>query len=256
MRVELVTGEPIEITTVAERPELAGKPFDAGEWPKFMEHNQVSEAFFWRLLSTFPEVCLIATTENGAVVANAHAVRLARTETWREQLPSGGWEQVVVQAFRDVDREVTPDLACALNISVATHLQRNGLAGLMLDQLRSAARAAGAVELLAPVRPTWKHHEPRTPIAEYAERTRADGLPFDPWLRTHVRTGGQLAGIASTSWVIAASLAQWRGWTGLPFDRTGDVEVTGGLVPVKCDVAFDQAVYVEPNIWVRHDLRT
>ena len=43
-------------------------------------------------------------------------------------------------------------------------------------------------------------------------------------------------------------------WTGLPFDTTGDVIVPKALVPVHVDVTHDHAVYVEPNVWVQHDL--
>lgn len=51
---------------------------------------------------------------------------------------------------------------------------------------------------------------------------------------------------------IAGSLAEWRGWTGLPFDTTGDVEVPDALVPVHCSLEHDHAVYVEPGVWVHH----
>lgn len=51
---------------------------------------------------------------------------------------------------------------------------------------------------------------------------------------------------------VSGSLAQWRDRTGLPFDRDGEVEVPGALVPVRCDIAFDRAVHVEPNVWIRH----
>ena len=82
--------------------------------------------------------------------------------------------------------------------------------------------------------------------------TREDGLPADPWLRTHVQAGAQIIGVAPRSMVITGSLEQWRTWTGLPFDASGPVRVPGALVPVHCDVAADLAVYVEPNVWVRH----
>ncbi|MEV6286250.1 hypothetical protein [Kribbella sp. NPDC051770] len=54
--------------------------------------------------------------------------------------------------------------------------------------------------------------------------------------------------------VIAGTLGEWRAWTGLPFDRTGPVLVPKALAPVMCDAEHDHAVYVEPNVWVRHDL--
>ena len=122
--------------------------------------------------------------------------------------------------------------------------------------LRQAVCDAGLEVLDAPVRPTDKHLEPQTSMAEYVGRVRADGLPCDPWLRAHVRAGGEIAGLAPASWVVAGSLGEWRSWTGLPFDLNGPVEVAGGLVPVDCDVAADRAVYVEPNVWVRHEFST
>ena len=45
-----------------------------------------------------------------------------------------------------------------------------------------------------------------------------------------------------------------RAWTGLPFDRTGEVIVPGVLVPAHFKAEHDHAVYVEPNVWVRHEL--
>lgn len=242
---------PVEITTVADRPELANADIDVHGWPEFMRHNRVSEAYFGQVPSTFPETCLIATVGD-RVVADAHAVQFAR----RSDFPPGGWEQVVVWAFTDVRRGVRPDSACALNISVAQDCQNQGIAALMLAALRQAAADAGLDVLDAPVRPTHKQLEPRTSMAEYAARTGADGLPCDPWLRTHVRAGGKISGLAPASWVVAGSLAEWRSWTELPFDRSGSVEVGGGLVPVDCDVAADRAVYVEPNVWVRHEFST
>jgi hypothetical protein len=53
---------------------------------------------------------------------------------------------------------------------------------------------------------------------------------------------------------MAGSTAQWREWTGLPFDTTGPVTVPEALIPVQCDVAQDYAVYCEPCVWVHHRL--
>lgn len=104
------------------------------------------------------------------------------------------------------------------------------------------------------MRPSAKHLEPRTPIEEYVRRLRPDGLPHDPWLRVHVRVGGVVESVAPASMTVSGSLDQWRAWTGLPFDRAGDVEVPKALVPVHCVPEQGYAVYVEPNVWVRHIL--
>ncbi|WP_460652699.1 N-acetyltransferase [Kribbella endophytica] len=255
MKHLLAAGRAVEITTIAQRPELAGAEIDVGGWSEFMRHNRISEAYFWQTLAAFPETCLIATAEDGSAVADAQAVQLRLGGPDRAELPAGGWEQAVVWAFADARRHVVPNAACALNISVARDFQGLGLAGLMLSALRDAVADAGLADLVAPVRPTRKHLEPRTSMAEYAGRVREDGLPCDPWLRTHVRVGGRIAGVAPTSWLVSGSLEEWRSWTGLAFDHDGAVEVPGALTTVHCDVGSGSAVYVEPNVWVRHALR-
>ncbi len=55
--------------------------------------------------------------------------------------------------------------------------------------------------------------------------------------------------------VMAGTLDEWRERTGLPFDEPGEVVVPGALTTVLCRPDLDVAVYVEPNVWVRHRLR-
>ncbi len=157
-------------------------------------------------------------------------------------------------AFSDLRRGIAPDTVSAIEITVATDRQGEGLSGRMLAAMRDNARTRGSAEAVAPVRPNGKPAEPDTPIHEYAYRTREDGLPYDPWLRVHVRAGGVIDSVAPLSMTITGSLPQWRAWTGLPFDTPGPVHVPGALTPVHCAPEEGYAVYVEPNVWVRHAL--
>jgi hypothetical protein len=129
-----------------------------------------------------------------------------------------------------------------------------GLSGELVRAAMRTVASHGYTTLVAPVRPTEKHHHPQAAMSEYAARTRADGLPADPWLRVHARLGGTIVGMAPRSMTISGTLEEWREWTGLPFDSTGPISLPGGLVPVQCDAVHGTAVYTEPNVWVRHDL--
>ncbi|MEO7235617.1 MAG: N-acetyltransferase, partial [Lapillicoccus sp.] len=126
---------------------------------------------------------------------------------------------------------------------------------LMLEAMGARAVGAGLLDLFGPVRPTGKHEVPHVPMADYALATRHDGLPADPWLRVHVRMGGRIVTVAPSSMVIPGTLREWREWTGLPFDRSGDLVVPFACNPVHVSVEQEHAVYVEPNVWVHHDLR-
>lgn len=93
-------------------------------------------------------------------------------------------------------------------------------------------------------------------MTEYVRRAGSDGLPADPWLRTHVRIGGRLVRLCPLSMTIAGTLADWREWTGLPLATSGLLDIPGALVPVHVSVEQDHAVYVEPNVWMHHQVRS
>jgi hypothetical protein len=238
-----------------QRPDLIDRVYEVdGTWPDFMGRDPVANALYWQVAAAFPQLCAVATDDSGAVVAAGRALQFALDLPGRGELPDGGLDRVTIWAFRDRLDGQAPDTASAVEILIGRAHQGSGLSHRMLAALRDAARAAGLSRLVAPVRPNAKHRYPHLPMAEYITMTRPDGLPADPWLRVHVRAGGRILRVAPASMVMVGSLAQWRSWTGLPFDRTGDVIVPEALVPVHCDTDHDHAVYVEPNVWVEHDL--
>jgi hypothetical protein len=118
--------------------------------------------------------------------------------------------------------------------------------------MRRVAADAGFPELIAPVRPTWKERYPLMPLERYAHWKREDGLPFDPWIRLHVRLGAELAEVCPESMRVTGTVAEWEEWTSLRFPEDGDYVVAGALVPVT--FAEGIGVYVEPNVWMRHRL--
>lgn len=70
----------------------------------------------------------------------------------------------------------------------------------------------------------------------------------------HARLGRVVERVAAASQTVSGSLDEWESWTGVDFSTNGPVPVPGGLVPVQCIGDLGVAVYVEPNMWVRHDL--
>ncbi|MFE7749844.1 N-acetyltransferase [Streptomyces sp. NPDC057428] len=244
----------LTITTLAERPELAGAIDEMPvTWPLFVLEDLVGWANFPRLAAEFPEYVLVATGPDGAVAARAYSVPFALGVPGRGSLPASGWDQVLLWAFSDLRHGRTPDTVSAIEVAVSSGLQGRGVSGQMLAAMRENARRLGFREVVAPVRPSAKHTDPATPMEEYARLARdGDGLPVDPWLRVHVRAGGVVDSVAPTSMTVSAPLDRWRAWTGLPFDTEGPVDVPGALVPVLCSVRHGYAVYVEPNVWVRH----
>ncbi|MEV4426481.1 N-acetyltransferase [Streptomyces sp. R-07] len=244
----------LNITTLAERPALEGAMWSMKDlWPEFMMYDPVGWANMGRIVREFPEFVLVATDATGAVVARGFSVPFRLDAEGRRALPARGWDEVLNWAFSDLRHGREADTVSAIEITVDLGHLGQGLSHRMLAAMRENAGNRGFAELVAPVRPNGKHLEAEASMHEYAFRTReADGLPHDPWLRVHVRAGGVIEAVAPASMTVSGSVEQWREWTGLPFDTDGPVEVEGALVPVHCEATRGYAVYVEPNVWVRH----
>jgi GNAT superfamily N-acetyltransferase len=237
------------MSVLADRPDLVGAMWDMpNSWPEFMRHDPIGGLFYSNVERRFADHVLVAQDEAGGVAAQAFSVPFV---LGGPDLPVNGWDFVIRSGLLASLHGDQPDAVSAVEIAVRTDLQGRGLSGRMLAAMRSNAARHGFAELVAPVRPNGKTdvHEP---MASYAFRTRDDGLPVDPWLRVHVRAGGVVDRIAPRSMVVPGTLEEWREWTGLPFDTTGPVEVPKALAPVWCDVEHGTAVYVEPNVWLRH----
>lgn len=244
----------LRVASLAERPDLASAMLTMeSTWPAYVRAEPLLINWAFERHAEHQLVVLEGEGDEEQVIARAASVPFA----WDgdlDSLPDTGWDEVLRQSMLDTyaGRELTA--VCALEIAVVPGKQDRNLSSGTLVALNDNARRLGFADLMAPVRPSNKHAEPELSITEYAARTRPDGLPADAWLRVHVREGGRIIKICPASMAIAGSLAQWREWTGLPFDTDGPVAVPGALTPVEVNVAHDRAVYIEPNVWIRHRL--
>ena len=264
-----MTAEPIEtrlrahglvvpaghrLTSVAERPDLADAidVHTAGMFAPFMNEDEVANRAFTFAYDHCPELQLILLDEAGSIVAIGNSMPLAWDGT-DDGLPTG-WDDQMLRSLADVEGRAPLDTLGAMLIIVSRRHRGGGFAGTMLSAFRATARAAGYRAVIACVRPTEKERYPLTPIDRYIRWVRADGLPFDPWIRLHVRLGGRVVRASPESMTIRGSIADWQTWTGLTFPESGDYVVTGGTSPVRIDVDGDEGVYHDENAWVVHDL--
>jgi GNAT superfamily N-acetyltransferase len=247
----------LEIFTLRERPDLRPLVFSfdlQSVWPEFMMHDAVAHLYFApSIFDQYLDYAFAGVAE-GKVVARAFSVPFAFNIDGRAELPDGGWDQIIRWAHDDKMTGRVPNALSALEISLLPEARGGGNSRALLDAMKACAKAQGFAELFAPVRPNQKHLYPFMSMRDYVNTVRADGFPTDPWLRTHLRAGARLVKIAPYSMTIVGSMAEWSLWTGMAFDRSGEVSIAGALAPVMVSLEQDYAVYVEPNVWVRYAL--
>ena len=235
----------MEIVSVAERPDLAEQlPFGEG-WPRFMFHDPVAARLLPVVEQAFADLNLVVL-DGDEIVAGGWAVRIAWDGTL-EDLP-GGWDGALERAVAQLEAREPANTLVTMAAEVVAARRGKRLSPFVLRALLDRAED----HALAPVRPTGKAAHPELAMEEYAAQVREDGLPADPWLRTHVRLGGELLSVAPESMVIEGTVADWEEWTGLTFASSGAYAVPGALALVEIDVEADRGRYVEPNVWVRH----
>ena len=241
---------PAQIFTDSERPDLFDRLDELEDpWPEFIHHDDVVVERWPLLHEQLPDFQLILyDPDTDTVLGRGCTIPVS----WdgRNETLSGGVVDVLVQAFADRARA---NVLCALVAVVDPRQQGRGLSGHIIGGMARAAGRAGLECLIAPVRPTRKERYPLVPLEDYARWTRDDGLPFDPWIRLHTRLGAEILALAPRSLDISGSVEEWESWTDMHFPQDGDYVVPGALVPVR----FEDGVgrYVEPNVWMRHEVR-
>ena len=239
--------------TAAERSDLPDRPELENVWPEYNTHAEVTNRFWPRLYDDLAEFQFVLyDPEADRVLAEGHTIP-CRWDGTRGGLPRG-MDGLLEGAFALLESGGEPNTLSALAIEIGPAARGAGLSATMIATMASIARAHGFADLIAPLRPTWKDRYPLTPIDRYAAWTREDGLPFDPWIRTHVRLGAEILRPEPESMRIAATVAEWESWTGLAFPESGDYVFPEGLATVRIDRESDRGLYYEPNVWVRHSV--
>jgi GNAT superfamily N-acetyltransferase len=244
----------LEICSLWERPDLIPVVFSGALdklWPEFMKHDATAKLYFGPTFENYLRYAFVGMID-GEIVGRAFSVPFAFGFPGRTELPDGGWDQVIRWAHEDTVQDRRPTTMSALEISLLPKARAAGNALALMNALKSRGTAMGFAEMFAPVRPVQKHLQPRTPMSDYIDMKRADGLPADAWLRTHVRSGARIVKVAPYSMTIAGTIDEWAQWTGRRFERSGETEVEGALAPVLVSLEQNYAVYIEPNVWVRH----
>ncbi|PLB45932.1 hypothetical protein P170DRAFT_439629 [Aspergillus steynii IBT 23096] len=289
--------DPYAVYTASERPDLWEALEDPQHplnvvWPEFLDHDPAYARYCGLLsrlsaLAPFQFAFVRIGPQGQEVIAGLGRsipffwpeLSTMGTTGWRpellDSLPDKGYSAILATGVQQSQEGGPPPNALsALSVTVQPAYRQTGLAELIIDTMKRAALSAGFSVLVAPLRPTQKLRFPDVPMERYLSWTTDSGLPFDPWLRKHIRLGGQVAKIATNSMVVSGTREQWKSWVGIDLhqvaqqardqcylaDRVGmepmymSIPIPGGLVPVAYDVKDQVGLYVEPNVWVSYRL--
>lgn len=245
----------MDVYNAEERPDLVApaEALGATLWPTYLSTE--SHRQFWGKLYEGPLARLqsIAVDRaSGDVVALGNCIPFV----WPRSGPLSeeGWDWVLEAGATSAALGEACDSLSALSVAIRPDRRGEGLAIKLLTFMKSTALREGFSAMVAPVRPTLKHMYPLQDFETYCAWQTKDGLPFDPWLRTHVKMGATFLQPAARSMTVAASVDKWSSWTGLRFPESGEYWLPSALSVLRIDLEEDCGIYEEPNYWMRHPL--
>jgi hypothetical protein len=239
-----------------ELPDYRDRAGDIGEasWPEFMMHDSVANENWHELFDRFSEYQFaLIDTETSRMAAMGNSLPFHWEEDISE-LPEKGWDWVFLKAVEDHKNGVTPNIQSAIQIAIHPDYRNQRLSTKMVGAMREIGRSKGFKYLVAPVRPNQKSQYPLISIDDYIKWTNDEGLPFDAWLRVHARVGAKILKPCHEAMTIRGTRADWEEWTGLKFLQSGKYYIPGALNSMDMDVEKDEGVYVEPNVWMVHEI--
>jgi hypothetical protein len=241
------------VVTVAERPDLGERADEAtaGTFPEWNLHGDVLGPLWGSLYDVYPDFQLVLwDEEHDEVLGEGNTIPC----TWDgtvQGLPAS-IDDVVERGLAAGTRLAGATTLCGLNIIVVPGHRGGRMSSEILGGMRGVAAREGLSDLIVPLRPSWKERYPLTPVERYATWTREDGLPFDPWIRIHVRLGGEILAPVPRSLRITGTVEEWERWSGMRFPESGEYLPPGALAPLLIDLPGDLGEYYEPNVWMRH----
>jgi len=223
-------------------------------WPEFMLHDAVANENWHELLDRFADYQFaLFDTQSDRVAGMGNSFPL-RWEERLENLPEAGWDWAFQEAVKNHQRGVAPNFHCAIQIVLRPSYRNQGLSMLMVKAVRALTKFKGLGSLIIPLRPSDKHNYPLASMDDYISWKTEEGLPFDAWLRVHLRAGARIIKVCHDSKTICGTRPEWERWTGMKFPQSGKYIIPGALNPIEMKIEDDEGIYLEPNVWILHQV--
>ncbi len=245
-----------EMVNLKQKPELREKDIWLNNlaFPEFVLHDKLLTKHWQRLKDIYPDHQWLMIKDRN-VLATINTFPLHYPVAKLSKLPHGGVRWVVTTSLDNHLKNKKPNIVAGGLVSINPEFKNKGISHAIVTEMKRFSKAYNYEALIIPLRPSLKKLYPLTPIKNYMNWKTNEGLAFDPWLRAHVKQGAQIIRHCLRSSITENTIEKWEEWTNMKYPEDGTYVVQGGLSPLTINHAKKLGTYIEPNIWISHQLQ-
>ncbi|MCD6578385.1 hypothetical protein J7L48_02820, partial [bacterium] len=184
-----------------------------GAWPIFLNEDAVVKKYWRTIYSKYPEFQLLFKIDSDYVgIGNSAPIY------WNgkiEGLPNGFDDALKTI----VGKNENPNTLCGMAAVISRDHLGKGISYKIIEGFKELGKKCGYSNLILPIRPILKPEYPTIAFENFINWKKND-LPFDPWLRVHIKLGGKMLKVVNSSMVIKGTVSDWERWTSMYFGET------------------------------------
>jgi len=243
-----------KIVNFKQRPDLydSQQEICRKTFPTFLYYSEIIDSTWDKMIEYYQEYQLLFLNDEEIIcIFNCMPMSLDFSD---EELPEDAFDWGMEKGIRDFEDGKEINAALAIQIIIPKEYQGKGISHIAVVEIKNMCAEMGIQKLVIPVRPTLKCKYPINDIGNYIKWKNEKGLPFDPWLRVHVKQNGKIIKPCKEALKIKGTIKQWENWTKMSFPESGMYVVDGALCPVRIDREKNIGFYIEPNVWVSYEI--
>lgn len=220
-------------------------------FPEIILRSRVMKNYWSKLEEYFPFTQIFMVDSDGNLIGFMNTVPVFWNKSLKE-LPDDGWDWLLRKGITGFEKGQQPNTLGGLQIIVTKAHQGKGFSKKLIAEAKKVVEKIGYKNFIIPIRPTFKHRHPEMKMPDYIN-LKKDNKIYDPWIRTHLKSGAKIISVCSNSMNISGDIPFWEDLLNQKINTSGRYLATGALNLVTIDVEKNHGEYREDNIWIAYN---
>ena len=217
-------------------------------FPQIILESELVKNLWVKVESYFPNYQRSFIKENNKLMGVVNTIPFYWYKDLND-LPNDGWDWLMKKGIHDFENNIKPNSLGGLQIILTKENQGKGFSKLLIAEGRNIQKRNNLTNFVIPIRPTFKYKHPKMLMNDYINLKQNNKI-FDPWIRTHVKSGAKVLKVCSNSMNVHGNVKMWEALAHKRIAKSGGYIIEGALNPVTVNVAEDYGEYREENVWI------